>query len=69
VYVGSGRQTVTWLSEVLAARDRRLAAPTFDAAGLYLAGVDYPAAWNLPAAAPRTVTMSAIMAVNVDNPV
>jgi tRNA pseudouridine38-40 synthase len=49
VYVGSGRQSVSWVSEVLASRDRSRAAPTFDASGLYLTGVDYLAHWNLPA--------------------
>ncbi len=50
VYVGNGRRQASWIAELLAARDRRQAAPTFDAAGLYLTGVDYDAAWNLPRA-------------------
>ncbi|MEQ1774259.1 MAG: tRNA pseudouridine(38-40) synthase TruA [Burkholderiales bacterium] len=48
IYVGSERQEVAWMRELLAVRDRKFAAPTFDAAGLYLTGVDYDAAWNLP---------------------
>lgn len=48
VYVGLGRQPAAWVSEVLAARDRAAAAPTFTAAGLYLTGVDYDAAHGLP---------------------
>jgi tRNA pseudouridine38-40 synthase len=48
IYIGSGRQPPAWMHELLAARDRTFAAPTFDAAGLYLTGVDYDAAWNLP---------------------
>ena len=48
VYIGSGRQPSTWSAELLAARDRARAAPTFTAAGLYLTGVDYDAHWNLP---------------------
>lgn len=48
VYVGMGRRPVTWLAELLAARDRRLAAPTFMPDGLYFAGVEYDAAWGLP---------------------
>jgi len=48
VYVGKGRYPPDWLASVLAARDRALAAPTFDAAGLYLAAVGYAAAWGLP---------------------
>jgi tRNA pseudouridine38-40 synthase len=48
IYIGSGRQPPAWMHELLAARDRTFAAPTFDAAGLYLTGVDYDPAWNLP---------------------
>lgn len=51
VYVGKGRHAPSWVAEVLAGRDRARAAPTFDAAGLYLAGVDYAASWGLPPAA------------------
>lgn len=50
VWVGMGRRPPQWVGEVLAARDRRLAAPTFAAEGLYLAGVEYapgndPGSW------------------------
>jgi tRNA pseudouridine38-40 synthase len=48
VFVGKGRQPLSWLAEVLASRDRALAAPTFDAAGLYFAGVEYEERWRLP---------------------
>ena len=48
VYVGSGRRPPEWIGELLEARNRTRAAPTFSAAGLYLAGVDYPMHWNLP---------------------
>jgi tRNA pseudouridine38-40 synthase len=48
IYIGSGRQPPAWMHQLLAARDRTFAAPTFDAAGLYLTGVDYDAAWRLP---------------------
>ena len=48
IYVGSGRHEPQWVGQVLLARDRSLAAPTFDAAGLYLARVDYDASWGLP---------------------
>jgi tRNA pseudouridine38-40 synthase len=48
VYVGSGRHAPHWLREVLEARDRSQAAPTFSATGLYLSAVKYDAAWNLP---------------------
>jgi tRNA pseudouridine38-40 synthase len=49
VYVGGGRQPPAWVAQLLAARDRTRAAPTFAAAGLYLTGVDYAPRWNLPA--------------------
>jgi tRNA pseudouridine38-40 synthase len=48
VYVGKGRHDAAWVSEVLASRDRSKAAPTFDAAGLYLARVVYAPEWGLP---------------------
>jgi len=48
VAVGQGRQRSDWLAEVLAARDRDAAAPTFDAAGLYFAGPYYDAVHGLP---------------------
>jgi len=46
--VGNGSKPVSWLAEVLNNRDRRLAAPTFMADGLYFIGPDYPAEFNLP---------------------
>ena len=49
VYIGQGRQPVAWMDELLAMKDRRLAAPTFAASGLYLVGVRYEAHWGLPA--------------------
>ena len=49
VYVGAGKQPSGWIVEVLASRDRRLAAPTFAPDGLYLAGVEYDPAVGLPA--------------------
>ncbi|MEO8409238.1 MAG: tRNA pseudouridine(38-40) synthase TruA [Propionivibrio sp.] len=48
VYVGQGKQPPQWMAELLAAGDRRLAAPTFSAAGLYLVGVSYASHWGLP---------------------
>lgn len=48
VYVGLGRQPPAWVAEVLAARSRALAAPTFSAAGLYLTGVEYDPTFDLP---------------------
>lgn len=48
VFVGKGRRPVGWMAELLAARNRTLAAPTFAPDGLYLCGVDYPPQWPLP---------------------
>jgi tRNA pseudouridine38-40 synthase len=48
IYVGKGTHDPAWLAMVLASRDRKLAAPTLDAAGLYLAHVSYDAKWGLP---------------------
>ncbi|MGE5338200.1 MAG: tRNA pseudouridine(38-40) synthase TruA [Gemmatimonadota bacterium] len=50
IQVGLGRQPPDWAGELLAGRDRRLAAPTASAAGLYLTGVDYDASFGLPPA-------------------
>lgn len=49
VYVGKGKHPPQWMAELLAQRDRTRAAPTFDASGLYLLGVDYGDTWDLPA--------------------
>ncbi|AVR88118.1 tRNA pseudouridine(38-40) synthase TruA [Thauera aromatica] len=48
VYVGKGRYPPSWMGELLQARDRSRAAPTFAADGLYLCGVSYPPRWSLP---------------------
>ncbi len=50
VYVGKGAREQGWLAELLSGRDRTRSAPTFDAAGLYLSGVEYDRAFGLPAA-------------------
>lgn len=50
VYVGTGKQPASWMGDVLESRDRSRAAPTFDASGLYFAGVDYEPRWRLPPA-------------------
>jgi tRNA pseudouridine38-40 synthase len=47
VYVGKGAQPPAWVGEILAGRDRSSAAPTFEACGLYFAGVDYDPVWQL----------------------
>ena len=48
VAVGTGRWRPGWLAEVLAARDRGAAAPTFSADGLYFVGPYYDTALGLP---------------------
>jgi tRNA pseudouridine38-40 synthase len=48
VYIGLGRCEVDWLTELLLARDRKLAAPTFGAQGLCLTAVDYPSEFQIP---------------------
>lgn len=50
LYVGRGRNAPQWAAELLAERDRRLAAPTFSPDGLYLAQVEYPPEFSLPMA-------------------
>jgi tRNA pseudouridine38-40 synthase len=49
--VGAGERSPEWIAELLAARDRTVAAKTAPPDGLYLAGVDYAADWQLPATA------------------
>ena len=49
VYVGAGRQPQPWIGELLAARDRTRAAPTFAPDGLYFTGADYDPVHGLPA--------------------
>ena len=46
--IGDGRRPVAWLAEVLASRDRRRAAPTFEPHGLYLDGALYEPRFGVP---------------------
>jgi len=46
--VGQGQQPPGWICEVLRARDRDAAAPTFSPAGLYFLGPVYSPHWGLP---------------------
>lgn len=48
IAIGSGTRSVPWLAEVLAARDRKVAAPTFAPDGLYFVGPYYDAHLKLP---------------------
>ena len=47
--IGQGRQKPEWMVEVLAAKDRRVAAPTFMPDGLYLSKIAYPDEFGIPA--------------------
>jgi tRNA pseudouridine38-40 synthase len=49
VYVGARRHPPGWMKEVLEARERAQAAPTFAPHGLYLESVRYGIEWRLPA--------------------
>lgn len=46
--VGLGEQPPQWIEWLLAAKDRKLAAATAKAEGLYLVEVDYPESFQLP---------------------
>ncbi|CAN7181430.1 tRNA pseudouridine(38-40) synthase TruA [Pseudoduganella sp. LjRoot289] len=48
VYIGAGREEPEWLGQLLAAKDRSRAAPTFMPDGLYLADIEYDERWGLP---------------------
>lgn len=48
VYIGSGRESVEWISELLKQTNRTLAAPTFSPSGLYLAAIHYDEKYGLP---------------------
>jgi tRNA pseudouridine38-40 synthase len=55
VYIGCGKQPAGWMAELIGARNRGLAAPTFAPDGLYLAAVEYDAQWGLPVFPARTL--------------
>ncbi len=48
IVIGQGKQPPGWMAEVLAARSRDAAAPTFAPDGLYFLGPRYEARWGLP---------------------
>jgi tRNA pseudouridine38-40 synthase len=52
IQVGQGKKPAEWMAEVLAARDRRAAAPTYSPDGLYFLGPRYDGIWSLPAQTP-----------------
>ncbi len=52
IVIGQGKQPPEWMAEVLAARSRDAAAPTFAPDGLYFLGPRYDAHWGLPERTP-----------------
>ncbi len=46
--IGKRKRNPEWMAEVLAAKNRHLAAPTFMADGLYLAKISYPEEFAIP---------------------
>ena len=48
ISIGKGRHPPTWMEQVLQARSRAAAAPTFPPDGLYFLGPRYEAHWGLP---------------------
>jgi tRNA pseudouridine38-40 synthase len=48
VAIGAHRQSPNWMAELILARDRTLAAPTFAPDGLYLSQIDYSPVFGLP---------------------
>ena len=53
VKVGTGEHPPEWMQEVLLAKDRNAAAPTFSPHGLYFLGPVYEAHWGLPSQTPE----------------
>lgn len=47
IAVGSARKPVSWVNEILCAKDRTLGAETAPPYGLYLLGVEYPAEFDV----------------------
>jgi tRNA pseudouridine38-40 synthase len=52
VAIGQGLKEPDWMLDVLNARERRVAAPTFSPDGLYFAGPVYDPQWGIPAFTP-----------------
>ncbi len=48
VAIGNGSRPPPWMAEVLAAKSREAAAPTFSPDGLYFLGPVYDPSWNIP---------------------
>jgi len=52
IYIGQGKHPPSWMLEVLNAKSRDAAAPTFAPEGLYFAGPQYDPKWELPSDTP-----------------
>ena len=52
ITIGTGSQPPEWMAEVLQARSRDVAAPTFSPDGLYFLGPVYDPVWGLPERTP-----------------
>ena len=52
ITIGQGFESPDWMREVLLARSRQVAAPTFSPDGLYFKGPVYDPAWGLPESTP-----------------
>ena len=52
IAIGTGERPVDWTAQVLSHRDRKLGGVTAPPSGLYLAGIRYAAALNLPSESP-----------------
>jgi tRNA pseudouridine38-40 synthase len=48
IQIGVGKQSAEWMSDILAAKDRSVAAPTFSPTGLYLTKIAYPEEFQIP---------------------
>ena len=46
--IGTGKHEPEWMADVLIAKDRSMAAPTFSPDGLYLAKIAYPEQFHIP---------------------
>jgi tRNA pseudouridine38-40 synthase len=52
ISIGQGKHPPGWMGDILAARSRTIAAPTFSPDGLYFLGPTYEAHWGLPDSSP-----------------
>ncbi|KMQ80845.1 tRNA pseudouridine synthase A [Candidatus Burkholderia pumila] len=66
VAIGRGRHPSSWMADVLAARDRCTAAPTFMPDGLYLAEIGYPEHFAVPPSHIESMPWSAVWASHTD---